>query len=152
MDNIFLLNLKNTDLIAKVSICWTNQVSNYIWYLGKNGYPFTFINGCRIQLHRYIHWLNNNYWTNLYVDHINRDKLDATNINLREATAAENSYNKTYKNSNHNIKYNKSTNTYTVSIQKNKIKHNINNIKSIDDAKLIYKMMAEELFGTFAPI
>jgi len=152
MDNIFLIKLKNTNLVAKVTLRWINQVSNYIWYLGKNGYPMTYINGCRIQLHRYIHWLNNKYWTNLYVDHINRDKLDATDSNLREATPAQNSYNKTFTNPNHNIKHNKSTNTYEVCIYKNKIKHNINNIQSIEEAKSIYKLMAEELYGNFAPI
>ncbi len=152
MDNILFVKIKNTNLNAKVSLRWINEVSRYTWYLGKNGYPFTYINGCRTQLHRYIHWLNTNYWTNLYVDHINRDKLDSTDNNLREATAAENSYNKTFKNPNHNIQYNKLTDTYKVCICKNKIKHNINNIQSLAEAKTIYKLMAEELYGNFAPI
>lgn len=152
MDNILFIKLKNTNLNAIVSLRWIDEVSKYTWYLGKNKYPFTYINGCRIQLHRFIHWLNNKYWTNLYVDHINRDKLDSTDCNLREATAAENSYNKTFKNPNHNIKFNKSTNNYEVSICKNKIKHNINNIQSLAEARTIYKLMAEELYGDFAPI
>ena len=150
--DIDFIKLKNTDLSAKISVRWINEVSKYTWYYGKNKYPFAYINGCRVQLHRFIHWLNNNYWTNLYVDHINRDKLDSTDNNLREATPAENSYNKTFKNPNHNIKYNKSTNTYEVIIYKNKIKHNINNIISLVEAKEIYKLMAEELYGNFAPL
>ena len=91
------------------------------------------------------------YWTDLIVDHINRDKLDATDTNLREATSAENSYNKTYTNPDHNIKYKESTGTFEVKITKNKIVHKIDNISSLTEAKSIYKLMAEELFGEFAP-
>jgi hypothetical protein len=152
MDNFFLIKLTNTNVYAKITIRWIDQINKYKWYLGKNGYPFSYINNCRVQLHRYIHWLNNNYWTSLYVDHINRDKLDATDNNLREATPAENSYNKTHKNPNHNIKFNESTNTYEVNITKNKVKHKINNIQTLTEAKNIYKLMAEELYGNFSPI
>ncbi len=147
----YLVKLINTDIYTKISIRWIDQISKYKWYLGKNNYPFTYINNSRIQLHRFIHWLNNNYWTNFYVDHINRDKLDNTDENLREATPAENSYNRTFKNPNHNIKFNKSTNTYEVIITKNKIRHKINNIQTITETKNIYKLMSEELYGNYAP-
>jgi hypothetical protein len=86
------------------------------------------------------------------VDHIDRDKFNATDTNLREATAKQNSYNKTHTNPNHNIKYNESTSNFTVSITKDKVIHKIDNIKTIDEAKNIYKLMAEELFGEFAPV
>ena len=147
----YLVKLINTDIYTKISIRWIEQISRYKWYLGKNNYPFAYINNSRVQLHRFIHWLNNNYWTKFYVDHINRDKLDNTDINLREATPAENSYNRTFQNPNHNIKFNKSTNTYEVIITKNKIRHRINNIQTIVDAKNIYKLMSEELYGNYAP-
>ncbi len=147
----YLIRLTNSELYAKISIRWINQVSRFKWYMGKNNYPFAYINNRRIPLHRYIHFLCNSYWTTLYVDHINRDKLDATDDNLREATPAENSYNKTYKNPNHNIKHNKSNNTFEVILVKDKIRHKINNIETIDEARHIYNLMAEELYGEFAP-
>ena len=38
----------------KKDICCT-----YKWYLGKDGYPFAFINKSRVPLHRFIWYLNN---------------------------------------------------------------------------------------------
>jgi hypothetical protein len=91
------------------------------------------------------------------VDHINRDKLDATDENLRISTPAENSYNKTSKNSIidpittkplHHIKLTKSG--YSVSLTKDGKTNKINKIASLEEAKEIYNMMATELFGEFA--
>jgi len=160
MDQIYLLKLHGKlatdESFAKVSLKWIDLVDKHKWYLGSNGYPFAYIKHnsggtSRVPLHRYIHCLHSGFWTDLYVDHINRDKLDATDNNLREATAAENSYNKSHSNPNHNIKYNESKNKFEVKITKDKIIHKINNIDTIDEAKNIYNLMAEELFGRFAP-
>ena len=153
---------------AKISLNKIDHVNPYKWYLGKDGYPFAYVNGGRVPLHRYIWYLNTGSWTNekilpdgkitkLYVDHINRDKLDATDNNLRISTPAENSYNKTSKNSIidphtnlplHHIKLTKSG--YSVSLSKDKKTHKINKIASLEEAKQIYNLMATELFGEFA--
>jgi hypothetical protein len=172
-NNFFLINLygANPDSItskAKISINKIDNIIKYKWYLGKNGYPYTFIKGGRIPLHRYIWWLNTGIWSNekidlqgkktkLYIDHINRDKLDTRDENLRLSTPAENSYNKTSKNciidpmtnkSLHHIKLIKSG--YSICLTKNKQKNKINNIASLEEAKEIYNMMAFEMFGEFA--
>lgn len=162
MDDFFLIKLngklcnEQNPVFAKISLRWFDDVTKHKWYLGANGYPFAYIKNSygvsRLPLHRYVHWLQVKHWTDLYVDHINRDKLDATDINLRLATPAENSYNKTHINPNHNIKLNKSTSKYEVKISKNGQIHKISDISTIDEAKEIYKLMAEELFGKFAPI
>lgn len=153
---------------AKVSLNKINHVEPYKWYLGKDGYPFTYINGGRVPLHRYIWYVNSGIWRNhkinsdnsitkLYVDHINRDKLDATDENLRLSTPAENSYNKTSKNTIidphtntplHHIKLTKSG--YSISLTKDKKVKKINKISTLEEAKEIYNMMATELFGEFA--
>jgi hypothetical protein len=153
---------------AKVSLNKIPHVVQYKWYLGKDGYPFAYIEGGRAPLHRYIWWLNTNSWSNsrvnqdgtttkLYVDHVNRDKLDATDENLRISTPAENSYNKTSKNQMidpitnkqlHHIKLTKSG--YTVSISKDGKISKISKIASLEEAKQIYNMMASELFGEYA--
>ena len=160
MENIFEIELSKSNCKALVSINKINNIEAYKWYLGKDNYPFTYINGARIPLHRYIWFLNTGNWKNnyvdcnnkvkkLYIDHINRNKLDATDENLRLSTPAENSYNKVRKNQPlHNIKLKKAG--YEVIINKNKQIHKINNIKSLEEAKEIYNMMANELFGEYA--
>lgn len=153
---------------AKVSLNKMDHINPHKWYLGKDGYPFAYIKGGRVPLHRYIWYINTGIWSNkkinpdntitkLYVDHINRDKLDATDENLRLSTPAENSYNKTSKNSIidphtnkslHHIKLTKLG--YSVSLTKDGKTNKIDKIASLEEAKEIYNMMATELFGEFA--
>ncbi len=153
---------------AKVSLNKIDLINKHKWYLGKDGYPFAFIGGGRAPLHRYIWWLNTGIWKNerteldgkitkLYVDHINRDRLDARDDNLRLSTPAENSYNRTSKNDIidpitskplHHIKLKKSG--YSVSLTKDGKTSKIDSIASLEEAKEIYNMMASELFGEFA--
>ena len=171
MDDYYKIKLyrKNTDInsYALVSLNKITHVEQHKWYLGKDGYPFAYIKGSRVPLHRYIWYINTGSWVNEfivdnkvvkhYVDHINRDKLDAQDTNLRLATPAQNSYNKTSKNTLidpetnqplHHIKLKKSG--YEVSLSKNKNTNRINSIATLEEAKQIYNMMAVEMFGEFA--
>jgi hypothetical protein len=157
--------------IALVSKNKSQLVSQYKWYLGKDNYPFAFMDGARVPLHRFIWYINTNKWDNyfieesqgimykkkLYIDHINRNKLDATDENLRLATPASNSYNRTSKSNIidpitlsplHHIKFKKSG--YEVKINKSGKTHCINKIASLEESKNIYNMMATELFGDYA--
>lgn len=154
-----------TGTYAKISLDKIDIVEKHKWYLGKDGYPFAYIRGARVPLHRYIWYKNKGVWRNigesgkLYVDHVNRDKLDARDENLRLATPAENSYNRSSNASNttidpytmkplHHIKLLKSG--YEVKIGKNGVIHKISQIKTLEEAKNIYNMMATELFGEYA--
>jgi hypothetical protein len=134
---------------AKVSINRIDAISSYKWYLGKDGYPFTYVQGSRVPLHRYIWYLKSGIYKNngLYVDHVNRDKLDARDSNLRLATPAENSYNKSASNL-HHIK--SKSDGYEVTVSKEKQVICIKKIQSLKDAKEIYNLIAEDLFGEFA--
>ncbi len=168
---LFGKNPNAPNSVAKVSLNKQNIISQHKWYLGKDNYPFTYIEGARVPLHRYVWYINTNKWDNfvieekngiflkkkLYIDHINRDKLDATDENLRLSTPATNSYNKTSKSNIldpitmkplHHIKLKK--NGYEVKINKNGKLNCINKIATLEEAKNIYNMMAEELFGEYA--
>ena len=171
MDDYYKIKLyrKNTDINAHalVSLNKITHVEQHKWYLGKDGYPFTYIKGGRVPLHRYIWYINTGSWANdfvvgdkvvkHYVDHVNRDKLDARDTNLRLATPAQNSYNKTSKNTLtdpetdqplHHIKLKK--NGYEVSLSKDGNTNRIDSIATLEEAKQIYNMMALEMFGEFA--
>jgi hypothetical protein len=83
--------------------------------------------------------------------------LDARDINLRLATPAQNSYNKSTKSNIvdpetnqkiHHIKIKKTG--YEVSISKDKITNRIDSIGTLEEAKQIYNMMALEMFGEFS--
>lgn len=163
------LHRKNSDIDthALVSLNKIIHVESHKWYLGKDGYPFTYIKGGRMPLHRFIWYINTGSWANEftigaqvvkhYVDHINRDKLDARDDNLRLATPAQNSYNKSTKSNMvdpvtaeplHHIKLCKSG--YVVAICKDGITNRIDSIGTLEEAKQIYNLMAEEMFGEFA--
>ena len=174
--NYYLIQLvgKNPNALSSIALVSKNKshlVSQYKWYLGKDNYPFAIINGGRIPLHRFIWYINTNKWDNyfieelhgimykkkLYIDHVNRNKLDATDENLRLATPASNSYNRTSKSNIidpitltplHHIKLKKSG--YEVKINKSGKVHCINKIASLEESKNIYNMMATELFGEYA--
>ncbi len=174
MENpIYLLGLEgknpeSANKFAKISINKMDKIGQHKWYLGKDGYPFSIIKGARVPLHRYVWYLNTGNWYNqminndnkvvkYYVDHINRDKLDATDENLRLATPAENSYNKTSKSqiidpeTNKPLHHIKLTKTgYQVCLNKDGITNKINKIATLEEAKQIYNLMASELFGEFA--
>ena len=175
-NNYYLIKLQGKnpnsfETYAKISINKIDEITKYSWYLGKDSYPFTYIQGARVPLHRFIWYLNTNSWDNfitkevdgiikkqkLYIDHVNRDKLDSTDNNLRLASPAENSFNKTSKSKIidpitmkplHHIQLKKSG--YEVKISKEGKINCINKIKSLEEAKQIYNIMAMELFGDFA--
>lgn len=137
-------------IYAMVSLSKWPLVSQYEWYLGKTGYLFCYkLN--KMQLHRFIftHILGQPLPSDLYVDHIDRNKLNNTDGNLRLATPQENSFNKS---TDHNLKGVKkiSNKNYSAIITKDGIRREIKNIKTEKQAAEIYNYMAEELFRDFA--
>jgi hypothetical protein len=141
---------KSEGIITMVSLDKWQHVSKYKWYLGKSGYPMSYELG-KMQLHRFVftYILGQYPPSNLYVDHIDRNKLNNTNENLRLATPQENSFNKSTQTNKKGVRK-ISENNYTATIVKNGVRHEIKNISTEKEAAEIYNAMAEELFGTFA--
>lgn len=141
---------KENNIYAFVSLNKWNYVKKYQWYLGKCGYPLCYYLG-KMKLHRFIftYVVGDKIPSNVYVDHIDRNKLNNTDGNLRLASPQENSFNKSTKTNKKGVKK-ISTNNYSAIVTKDGKKHEIKNIPSEEQAASIYNMMAEELFGSFA--
>jgi len=141
---------KDQELYATVSMNKWPVISQYKWYLGKAGYPICYELG-KIQLHRLVfrYVLGQMPPSDLYVDHIDRNKLNNTDANLRLATPQQNSFNKSTETNRKGVRK-ISDNNYTACITKDGTKHEIKNIATEKQAAEIYNMMAEELFGEFA--
>lgn len=137
---------------AIVSLNKWSQVQRYNWYLGKSGYPVCYELGM-LQLHRFVfmHSIGSRLPPDMCIDHIDRNKLNNTDQNLRLATPQENSYNRS---SSTNLKGVRriSKNNYSAVITHNGIKREIKNIPTEQRAAEIYNMMAQELFGEFAAL
>lgn len=153
-DDIVYFSLKGRGKIdgiyAMVSANKWPTVSQYEWYLGKSGYPHCY-QLSKMQLHRFIfsHILGQVPPSNMYVDHIDRNKLNNTDTNLRLATPQENSFNKSTESNMKGVRK-ISDGNYTATVTKNGIRHEIKNIETEKQAAEVYNMMAEELFGEFA--
>lgn len=155
VDDIVYFELKGRaakeHILAFVSINKWPCVSKYAWYLDKNGYPFCYDIG--MHLHRFVYTLSfrQKIPSKLYVDHIDRNKLNNTDLNLRLATAQENAFNKTTTNNKKGVRK-ISDGNYIASITKDGVRREIKNIATEQEAAHIYNMMAEELFGCFAAL
>lgn len=134
-------------------------ITNFKWYLGKDGYPTTYRSidnkikfGRGMKMHRLLY--KSTYGINdkkIVIDHINRNRLDNRLSNLRPCTQKQNSYNtskpkgRKYK----GVKKGKND-TWTAYANKDGETYKIDNIKSEKEAAKIYDLMAEDLFGAFA--
>lgn len=153
MDNVVYFALdgraKEEGLFAMVSADKWCYVSRYRWYLSKAGYPMCYYPKMKLHQFIYFHIWGESSPSRMCIDHIDRNKLNNTDTNLRLATPQENSFNKTTRTNRKGVKK-ISDNNFVASITKDGIKHEIKNIPTAERAAEIYNVMAEELFGTFA--
>lgn len=154
LDNEVYFELKgrcqNENILAIVSLDMWDIIAQYKWYLGKHGYPLCYELG-KLTLHRFVysHIFGQIPPSNMHVDHIDRNKLNNTNQNLRLVTPQENSFNRSTSTNTKGVKK-ISENNYTASISKDGTRHEIKNIRTEKEAASIYNIMAEDLFGKFA--
>ncbi len=112
------------------------------WFLDSKGYAASRIDGNIIRLHRFL--MNPQ---NLYVDHINGNKLDNRRKNLRLATHAQNQWNTPSHRGYHwSNKYQK----WVVQIRVNGTRLNIGQYQTEDEAKAARKNAESQHRGEFA--
>lgn len=141
---------KNNRIVADLS--QLEKIKNLKWSLDSKGYPVTTVNKTeKIRMHRYILNLNED----LPVDHINKNKLDNTIVNLRMATTSENNANKSKQKNNTSgftgVCFLKEENKWLVSIQYYRSHYNLGMYKS-KDISISVRLKGEQLiFQEFAP-
>lgn len=125
-----------------------HDLSQYKWMINKTGYYRGTINGKNIIMHRYIM----NAKDDEIIDHINHNRSDNSNENLRIITASGNAHNKK-KQKNTSSKYigvHKHSKKWRAIIYKNTIKNNIGNFVTEIEAAIAYNIKAKELYGEYA--
>jgi hypothetical protein len=137
-------------------------ISQWRWQIGKNGYACRdfYERGKRktVNLHRLI-WEKfvGTISDGLYVDHINRDRLDNTLDNLRLVTPHQNSLNSSKQSNNLSSKYkgvtkNKQTGNWVAYITKHKKRNCIGSFTNEEAAANAYNYHAEKEFGDFSSL
>ena len=87
---VYLGGVLGAGKFAKVSLEDYPLISQYSWHLNKAGYAVTKIKGRHKAMHRMVLGTSNPY---VFVDHIDKDRLNNTRNNLRELTPKENANN-----------------------------------------------------------
>lgn len=135
--------LKNKDINVVVDDQDFDSLNKLKWYLSSTGYAVRRMKGKTTYMHRIIC----NTPDGLFVDHINRNRLDNRRSNLRNVTWAENrnniSVHKDNVNKTLNIDFHR--NVYRVRIQRNKQQVFIAYSQSLDGA---VSLRDEFLHGT----
>ena len=123
-------NIRAYALISKNRV---KDVIPYKWSLNRKGYVVAKVNGKSVLLHKFL--LPVKY--GMFVDHINRNKLDCRDENLREVTPSQNSHNSKVRRNNSsghkNIRQEKSG-KWCVEITFNYIRHRKAGINTLDEA------------------
>lgn len=163
--NKYVINEKYAEMIIESKIHGVIKVkidkedlekcSKLTWHYAKNKdskYIQSRIKGKMIKLHRYI--MNVEY-SNILVDHINRNTLDNRKLNLRLCDYKENSFNKSIRKDNTSgiigVDFNKSNRKWRAKIKYNNVGIHLGYFDDINEA-LVNRRIAEEiLFGEYNP-
>ncbi|RUT02737.1 hypothetical protein DSM106972_056570 [Dulcicalothrix desertica PCC 7102] len=141
-----LIDNQDTDLLGLTF----NGVDS--WYVDGRGYLQGWVEGKLIKFHKLV-TKRMGFDKTLVVDHINRNPLDNRRINLREATASQNSWNRTKrKNNKSGFKgvHRHSSNKWIARIKVNgKIKH-LGTFTDKIAAAIAYDNVAKLYHGEFA--
>jgi hypothetical protein len=95
-------------------------------------------------------------WPKDQIDHINRDGLDNRWVNLREATATQNTVNRVMPRERkgegvRNVYFNRSKHLHQVRLQINGKREFFGNFKSAEDAAAVARLAQAKLFGGLVP-
>lgn len=119
----------------------------------SSGYYRLGFRGRKYQLHRVIWALHYGTYPGSIIDHINGDKLDNRIVNLRLASAQQNSWNqRVSKNNTTGFKgvTKRESGGYSACIRVNKNRLSLGTFKTAEQAAIAYNKAAALLYGDFA--
>jgi hypothetical protein len=145
---IILYNNNNKEIArAMIDLEYIDKIKDYKWHISDSGYA---INNKVGSLHRFIM----NPPDNMVVDHINRNKLDNRECNLRICTHQQNDWNKSVISTNTSgftgvIKT--QWNTWQARIEVNGKRITIGSFKTIEEAIEARRQAEIDYFGSYSP-
>lgn len=121
---------------------------NYSWSFNKMKYVFSYIDGKRRSMHKYLLKIPEDK----KVDHINRRPYDNRKSNLRSATNSQNGHNKTKRTgtSSQYTGVSLSHKKWRAYITKDRVRYNLGGFAKETDAARAYNTKAIELYGNYA--
>lgn len=128
---------------------WLNE---YKWHI-SNGYAIAHFYQNEKRTTKRMHRLIMNEPQNFQIDHINRNKLNNTKINLRVVTNSQNQMNSPKQKGSSKFKgvwWHKNTMKWVSVIKANKIKYYLGYFENEEDAARAYNKKAKEVHGEYA--
>ena len=139
----------------KIKSCIQKEIGDIAGYVDKEGYIILTSSICSkkksYKAHRIAYLLMTGYMPEKQIDHINGNAGDNRWINLREASNAENSFNrkKSTKNTSGYKGVHKKGKKWISQIQINNTKMYLGSFDSKEEAYKVYCEKSKELFGSF---
>ena len=114
------------------------------------GYRYIQLFGKKYAAHRLVWFIEYGKFPNLFIDHIDGNKLNNHISNLREVTNKQNTENRGAQKNNKlgrkGVSFNKKLKKYVAQIQHHGVNHYLGLFESPDEAEKAYKIKAAELF------
>lgn len=151
IDNEIIEGITSTGISFIFDVSDYEEISKYTWFLDNSGYiRATLKSGKRVLLHNLIM----KEAKGLFVDHINRNKLDNRKSNLRYVTKQQNCHNRGISKANRSgfkgVSFDKRSKKYEAWIGFNHSNNFIGSYDTSHEAAKAYNQKAIELFGEYA--
>jgi len=144
--------IKKYFFVAEISKDKLEMVKKYVWGVQSNSYISCKTNRKSLLLHRYIKDIHSSD----FVDHINRDKMDNENLNLRVVCPSESGVNKSIQSNNTSgitgVIWDKSREKWKVVLNIYNVCYNLGRYDSFDDAVGVRLEAEKKYHKEFTPI
>ena len=139
--------------VCKGRDLWDVQRNCIAGQVNENGYRIVSVYKKQIRAHRIVWFLTTGKWPDEFLDHKDRDRLNNSFENLREATRSQNMFNSKYSSNTSgckNVSWCKTHKKWMVRITANKKLVFCKAFKSFEEAKAVAEQVTLQFHGEFA--